>query len=55
MLLRHHGSEVARLVNDYQKGAVRLAFGSTTKPTENVRVQAFEVSHDRKQQVLEPC
>ena len=33
--------EVARLVNDYQKDAVRLAFGSTTKPTENVRVQAF--------------
>ncbi len=45
--------EVARLVNDYQKNAVRMAFGSTTKPTENVRVQAFEVSHDRKQQVLE--
>ena len=45
--------EVARLVNDYQKNAVRLTFGSTTKPTENVRVQAFEVSHDRKQQVLE--
>ena len=45
--------EVARLVNDYQKNAVRLTFGSTTKPTENVRVQAFEVAHDRKQQVLE--
>ena len=28
--------------------AVRLTFGSTTKPTENVRVQAFEVAHDRK-------
>jgi len=45
--------EVARLVNDYQRSAVRLAFGSTTKPTENVRVQAFEVAHDRKQEVLE--
>jgi ATP-dependent RNA helicase RhlE len=45
--------EVARLVNDYQKSAVRLTFGSTTKPTENVRVQAFEVSHDRKQEVLQ--
>jgi ATP-dependent RNA helicase RhlE len=45
--------EVARLVNDYQKSAVRLAFGSTTKPTENVRVQAFEVAHDRKQEVLQ--
>jgi ATP-dependent RNA helicase RhlE len=45
--------EVARLVNDYQKNAVRLTFGSTTKPTENVRVQAFEVSHDRKQELLQ--
>jgi ATP-dependent RNA helicase RhlE len=45
--------EVARLVNDYQKDAVRLAFGSTTKPVENVRVQAFEVAHDRKQEVLQ--
>ncbi len=44
--------EVARLVNDYQRSAVRLTFGSTTKPTENVRVQAFEVAHDRKQEVL---
>jgi ATP-dependent RNA helicase RhlE len=44
---------VARLVNDYQKDAVRLAFGSTTKPVENVRVQAFEVAHDRKQEVLQ--
>ena len=45
--------EVARLVNDYQTNAVRLAFGSTTKPVENVRVQAFEVAHDRKQEVLQ--
>ena len=45
--------EVARLVNDYQKGAVRLACGSTTKPVDNVRVQAFEVAHDRKQEVLQ--
>jgi ATP-dependent RNA helicase RhlE len=32
---------------------VRLAFGSTIKPAENVRVQAFEVDHDRKQEVLQ--
>jgi len=32
---------------------VRLAFGSTLKPAENVRVQAFEVSGDRKQEVLQ--
>ena len=45
--------EVVRLVNDYQRHAVRLTFGSTVKPHENVRVQAFEVAHDQKQQVLE--
>src|ERR1039458_10797772 len=45
--------EAARLVNNYQKSAVRLPCRSTTKPTENVRVQAFEVAHDRKQEVLQ--
>src|SRR5579872_1258940 len=30
--------EVVRLVNDYQRNAVRLTFGSTVKPHENVRV-----------------
>jgi ATP-dependent RNA helicase RhlE len=44
---------VVHLVNDYLRNPVRLAFGSTIKPSENVRVQAFEVAHDRKQQVLE--
>jgi ATP-dependent RNA helicase RhlE len=46
-------AEVAHLVNDYLRNPVRLAFGSTLKPSENVRVQAFEVAHDRKQEVLE--
>jgi ATP-dependent RNA helicase RhlE len=46
-------SEVAHLVNDYLRNPVRLAFGSTIKPSENVRVQAFEVAHDRKQEILE--
>jgi ATP-dependent RNA helicase RhlE len=31
---------------------VRVALGSTLKPSENVRVQAFEVDADRKQEVL---
>jgi ATP-dependent RNA helicase RhlE len=44
---------VVHLVNDYMQNPVRLAFGSTIKPSENVRVQAFEVAHDQKQQVLE--
>jgi ATP-dependent RNA helicase RhlE len=46
-------TEVAHLVNDYMRSPVRLAFGSTIKPSENVHVQAFEVAHDRKQEVLQ--
>lgn len=42
----------ARLINGYLRNPVRLAFGSTLKPSENVRVQAFEVAADRKQDVL---
>jgi ATP-dependent RNA helicase RhlE len=34
------------------KNPVRVALGSTLKPSENVRVQAFEVDADRKQEVL---
>ena len=46
-------ASVANLVKDYMKTPVRLAFGSTLKPSENVRVQAFEVSSDRKQEMLQ--
>jgi ATP-dependent RNA helicase RhlE len=46
-------ASVVHLVNDYMRNPVRLAFGSTIKPSENVRVQAFEVAHDRKQEVLQ--
>jgi len=45
-------ASVAHLVHDYMRDPVRLAFGSTLKPSENVRVQAFEVGFDRKQDVL---
>src|ERR1019366_7511910 len=45
-------ASVAHLVNDYMRNPVRLAFGSTLKPVESVRVQAFEVAGDRKQEVL---
>src|SRR5262252_4033183 len=45
-------ASVAHLVKDYMRNPVRLAFGSTLKPSENVRMQAFEVSIDRKQQTL---
>jgi ATP-dependent RNA helicase RhlE len=46
-------ASVAHLVNDYMRNPVRLAFGSTLKPSENVRVQAFEVGFDRKQDTLQ--
>ena len=45
-------SSVAHLVKDYLRNPVRLAFGSTLKPSENVRLQAFEVSLDAKQEML---
>src|SRR5207245_9040952 len=34
------------------RNPVRLAFGSTSKPSENVRLQAFEVTVDGKQEAL---
>jgi ATP-dependent RNA helicase RhlE len=43
---------VAHLVKDYMKNPLRLAFGSTLKPSENVRLQAFEVSPEAKQEML---
>jgi ATP-dependent RNA helicase RhlE len=43
---------MARLVKDYTKDPVRLTFGSTLKPSENVRLQAFEVAADAKQETL---
>jgi ATP-dependent RNA helicase RhlE len=43
---------VAQLVNKYMQAPVRVALGSTLKPAENVRMQAFEVAADRKQEVL---
>jgi ATP-dependent RNA helicase RhlE len=44
--------EVVRLVADYMKNPVRVALGSTMKPAENVRLQAFEVAPERKQAAL---
>src|SRR6266404_1808121 len=45
--------DMTRIVKDYLHNAVRLSFGSTSKPNENVRVQAFEVAMDRKQEMLQ--
>jgi ATP-dependent RNA helicase RhlE len=46
-------ASVAHLVKDYLRNPARLAFGSILKPSENVRMQAFEVSVDRKQEMLQ--
>jgi ATP-dependent RNA helicase RhlE len=43
---------MARLVKDYTRNPLRLAFGSTLKPSENVRLQALEVAADGKQEAL---
>jgi ATP-dependent RNA helicase RhlE len=45
-------ASVTHLVKDYMKNPVRLAFGSILKPSENVRVQAFEVATDKKLPLL---
>src|SRR6204780_1322452 len=45
-------ASVAHLLHDYMRNPVRLAFGSILKPSENVQLQAFEVSSDRKFGVL---
>ena len=45
-------ASVAHLVHDYMRNPVRLSFGSTLKPAENVRFQAFEVALSGKQDVL---
>jgi ATP-dependent RNA helicase RhlE len=44
--------DMARLVKDYTRNAVRIALGSTLKPAENVRLQAFEVAASGKPELL---
>ena len=43
---------IAQLMRDYTKNPVRLSFGSTLKPSENVRLQAFEVADGEKPDLL---
>ena len=43
---------MTQLVRDYTKNPVRLTFGSTLKPSENVRLQAFEVGDGEKPELL---
>ena len=43
---------VANLVKDYTRNAVRLSFGSTLKPAENIKLHAYEVTVDGKADML---
>jgi ATP-dependent RNA helicase RhlE len=44
--------DMVRLVKDYTRNPVRIELGSTLKPAENVRLQAFEVTADGKLELL---
>jgi ATP-dependent RNA helicase RhlE len=44
---------VSEVVRDYIKNPVRVAVGSALKPSENVRLQSFEVEADKKMPLLE--
>lgn len=46
-------SPVKEVVRDYLKDPVRIEIGSVLKPAENVRLQTFEVSTDKKLPLLE--
>jgi ATP-dependent RNA helicase RhlE len=46
-------TSVAHLVTDYLRTPVRVALGSVLKPSENVRIQGFEVSAGQKLDVLQ--
>ena len=43
---------ITRLVKDYTRNPVRVTLGSTLKPAENVRLQAFEVASHAKEGIL---
>jgi len=45
-------ASVAHLVKAILRDPVRLAFGSTLKPVENVTIEAIEVHEDRKKEAL---
>ena len=45
-------ASVEHLVDDYARGAVRLAFGSTKRSSESVNLTAYEVHADQKLSLL---
>ena len=46
-------SPVTEVVRDYLKNAVRVEMGSVLKPAENVRLQTFEVTTEKKMPLVE--
>ncbi len=46
-------SPVTEVVRDYLRNPVRIEMGSVLKPAENVRLQTFEVTTDKKMPLLE--
>ncbi|HUQ49981.1 MAG TPA: DEAD/DEAH box helicase [Terriglobales bacterium] len=44
---------VLHLINDYMVKPERLAFGSTLKPVDSIRLQSFEVASDKKVGLLQ--
>jgi ATP-dependent RNA helicase RhlE len=46
-------ASVVHLVGDYLRKPVRLAFGSTLKPGEQIKLQAYEVSAEQKLSLLQ--
>ncbi len=46
-------ANIKEVVRDYLKNPVRIELGSVLKPAENVRLQTFEVTNDKKLELLE--
>jgi ATP-dependent RNA helicase RhlE len=44
---------IKEVIREYLKNPVRIEIGSVLKPAENVRLQTFEVTSDKKQELLE--
>ncbi len=55
VLFGHAGASVAHLVTDHMRTPVRVEIGSVLKPSENVRIQAFQVSVARSWMCCSDC
>ncbi|WP_158751179.1 DEAD/DEAH box helicase [Acidobacterium sp. S8] len=46
-------AQIKEIVRDYQSNPVRIEIGSVLKPSENVELQTFEVTQEKKLELLE--